>query len=223
MKKNFNDPIIRKKTYEKLKSILEAATDDIKAKKRNDLYGLDAHQYLINHAWEIMFPLEYSEWPEEFHKVHFTKKISWPSETTSSYIMKVILPPFINSFSLCFGYAILGEELIKTSFFIMADISKYQSITQGMVIDPLARLNEVEPDYYIGCGVEKSIIDDFVFLKKNPLEKFANNETEKRYKRIFHDVNTEEYALQLSLAPHYFPPQLLKFAEGSNLYIPEQL
>jgi hypothetical protein len=80
----------------------------------------------------------------------------------------------------------------------------------------------ITPDYYIGCWAEKQDIDNFMVLRKNPLELFVNRKNKQEHQERLYDSYMEAYNLQMYHEPGYFPPQLIKFCEENDLYIPPQ-
>lgn len=222
MKKNYEDYNVREEMYEQLSHLMKNAARAISDGNGSDFYNSETHYYLMENAWEIMFPLEKEFWPEKFNEFLSDNNFPWPQGTTYSYIMSVICPPFIGSYNLYFGYAVVNGKLIRTSFFAINTIVKYQIMPQGMVIDPLCLAHNIRPDYYVGCLADKQDVDDFIISRKNPLELFVKRKnTQEQEKKIF-DSYMESYNLQMTFEPGYFPPQLIKFCEKNNLYIPAQ-
>lgn len=221
MKRNYEESEVRRKMYEELNSLMEEGRRII-LEDNNNLYNLQTHCYLTENAWEIMFPLKKESWPNKFNEFLADDNLPWPQGSTYSYAMSIICPPFINFNSLYFGYAVIAGKLIRTTFFAINIIVEYQVLPQSMVIDPLCLAHKIEPEYYIGCCVEKKDIEKFIFVKKNPLEVFVERKKEQEHKERLYDTYIEAYNLQIYFEPGYFPPQLIKFCEENGLYVPPQ-
>lgn len=222
MNESYKKPDVRRNMYKELNLLMEKGERAIRNGNGADLYNLETHYYLMKNAWEIMFPLKRESWPSKFNEHLADENLPWPQGAAYSYIMSVLCPPFISSFNLYFGYAIIAGKLIRTSFFAIDTIVKYQIMPQGMVIDPLCLAHNITPDYYIGCWVEKQDVDNFMILRKNPLKLFVERKNRKEHEERLHDTYMEAYNLQISFEPGYFPPQLIKFCEENNLHVPPQ-
>lgn len=222
MDKNYQKPGVRRDMYKELNRLMEKGKQTIRDSNGADLYNLETHCYLMKNAWEIMFPLKRESWSSKFNEHLADENTPWPQGSTYSYIMSVLCPPFISSFNLYFGYAIVSGKLIRTTFFAINTIVKYQLMPQGMVINPLCLAHNIKPDYYIGCLAEKKDVDDFMLLRKNPLELFVGRKNRQEYEKRLYDTYMEAYNLQISFEPGYFPPQLIKFCEENNLHVPPQ-
>lgn len=222
MKRDYRDPAVHTAMYKELKSMLVNAANDILNQQGGHLYSMAAHQYLIKNGWEIMFPLEREKWPEIFHQIHPNNKFPWPEGTTHTYVTDVLCPPFINFSFLFFGYAVIDGKLMRATFFAVETMVEYQAMPQAMVVDPLCLIHGLEPEYYIGCGVTKEDMENFLIDRKNPLEILVERTAEAEHKKRLFDSYMESYQLQLQVEPGYFPPQLIKFAEENDLYIPPQ-
>jgi len=222
MNKNYQDPKVRRDMYRELSCLMKEGKCAIRDGNGSDFYDSETHYYLMENAWEIMFPLKRELWPERFNEFLADENLPWPQGATYSYIMSAICPPFINSSNLYFGYAIVDGKLIRTTFFAIDTIVKYQLMPQSMVIDPLCLSHNIKPDYYVGCWAEKEDIDNFMILRKNPLELFVKRKNEQKHKERIYDSYMEAYNLQMSFEPRYFPPQLIEFCKENNLYVPKQ-
>ncbi len=221
-KRDYRNPKVRRSMYEELAALMEEGTQAIFDDEGKHLYNSATHQYLKKNGWEIMFPLEKSRWPDKFNEFLADGNLPWPQYTTYSYVMSVLCPPFISPYSVYFGYAMVDGKLIRTTFFAIETIVKYQIMPQAMVIDPLCLAHGIEPEYYIGCWAEKADIDNFMILRKNPLEMFVARKNEKAHKEELYYSYMEAYNLQMFHEPGYFPYQLIEFAKENNLYIPPQ-
>jgi hypothetical protein len=229
MEKDYKNPKVRRSMYKELDCLMKKGRQAISSGEGSDLYDLATHRYLMEEGWEIMFPLKKELWPNKFNEFLCDENLPWPQYATYSYIMSVLCPPFISSYLLYFGYAIIDGKLVKTTFFAVNTMVEYQEMPQSMVVDPLCLAHGIEPDYYIGCGVGKQDINNFMTLKKNPLELFVKREEEERRKKDEQEHKdklyisySENYELQIRAAPGYFPPQLIEFCKENNLYIPPQ-
>ncbi len=222
MNKDYKNKKVREAMYKQLTLLMEEGASRIKNKNGAELYCLSTHYYLMENAWEIMFPLKQEFWPDKFNDYLADSNLPWPQGSTYSYIMSVVCPPFISCSNLYFGYAVLDGKLIRTTFFAIETLVDYQIMPQAMVIDPLCLAHGIKPDYYIGCWAEKQDIDNFIILRKNPLDLFVDRKQKEAHKERLYDTYMESYNLQMLHAPGYFPPQLLRFAKENNLSIPPQ-
>jgi hypothetical protein len=222
MKTDYRSSKVRRGMYEELNRLMEESEQVIFNGNGAHLYDSATHYHLMKNGWEIMFPLKKELWPDQFNEFLADGNLPWPQYATYSYIMSVLCPPFIGSYNLYFGYAVIDGKLIKTTFFAIDTIVKYQIMPQSMVIDPLCVAHGITPDYYIGCWAEKQDIDNFMVLRKNPLELFVNRKNKQEHQERLYDSYMEAYNLQMYHEPGYFPPQLIKFCEENGLYIPPQ-
>ncbi len=97
--------------------------------------------------------------------------------------MDVIAPPFIPHSLLHFGYAIVDGKLVRSTFFVVQQMVNYQAWPQGMVIDPLAIMNNIQPAFYVGCSVPKEDIESWMLHRKNPLEMYLERKSKKKSER----------------------------------------
>lgn len=223
MKKDYQKAEVRRDMYEELHRLMEEAHQIISDKKGGHLYDSLTHIYLMRNGWEIMFPLEKERWPNMFfEKIVIDYALPWPQYATYAYIMNVLYPPAFSPYSLYFGYAVIDGKLVRTAFFTIETIVKYQIMPQAMVIDPLCFAHGITPDYYIGCPVEKQDIEEGLLSRKGPLELFVKRKSEQELADRLYNDHIMVYDLQLAYEPGYFPPQLIKFAEKNNLYVPPQ-
>ena len=224
MKQNqdYQKPAVRKRMYEQVEKLMDQAASDIYSSQEKGLYSLAVHHHLQRHAWEIMFPLGREYWPNNFCGYLCDPSLPWPQATSYSYCMDVTCPPFLSHGYLMFGYAVLGGKLVRTTFFSVETIVKYQIMPQAMVIDPLATHHGIVPEYYLGCRVDRCDIDNLLISRENPLESFVKRINEKQHKERLYNSYMEAYNLQMAYEPGWFPKQLLAFAEEYGLYVPPQ-
>jgi len=225
--KEYEKEDVRKFMYGQLELLMKAASDHIYAKDEQSkaYYNSETHHYIDKNSWELLFPLEKERWPDKFNEHQYAQidKMLWPGYTTYCYMMDVIAPPFIPYFLLHFGYAVVEGKLIRSAFFVVQSMVKYQEWPQGMVIDPLAEHHGVKPSFYIGCAIhEKEFIENWMLDRKNPLEMYVKNKHEEEHKERIRSSYMEAYFMQMSYEPGWFPEGLIEFAKKEGLYVPPQ-
>jgi len=184
--------------------------------KSPDLYSTNAHMYLMEHGWELMFPLKKEEWPPDLDSGRYIKEMKWPGWTMYNYVMDVVAPPMISHLRLHFGYAVLEGKLVKCAFFITFRMVGYQIMPQTMVIDPLAVRDGKEPDFYIGCPVGKEDILNCLTMRKHPLEMYVARTEAEEQERDLDVAYMEAYCWQMATHPKLCPPELKEWAEGKR-------
>jgi hypothetical protein len=177
--RNFNEESVRNDAQKERSTLMSQALDLINTSniESNRFYSAPTHQFLMEHGWEILIPAMEEEVPEVFKELHYDDQMPWPQMTNFCYVTGVVGPPSIPWSMLHFGYAVHENKLIRTAFFSHQKLVTYQSMPQGIVIDPLALQKGIAPDYYIGCPVcSKDYIFDFMKMKQNPLESYVKKE-----------------------------------------------
>jgi len=224
MNKDYENEEKRELMYTELDKLMKAGAELIRTSggRRPGFYNLDTHNYLQEHAWELMFPLEKDQWPDKFQELDHDEKLKWPFYTTYRYSMDVIAPPSIPYMLLNFGYAVLDGKLIICAFFVVQRMVEYQEGPQGMVIDPMALRENKKPSYYIGCPVGEGDIRQSLLRRKYPLDIHVARKGKEEHDQQLYDAYMEAYALQISKAPGWFPTELIKFAKQEGLFVPEQ-
>lgn len=221
---NYESGQVREVMRKELDALMESGVGLLRKDggKNPDLYKEDTHLYLMEHGWKLLFSLEEKQWPENFRKLKYDSVFVWPMYSAYCYLMDVICPPLIPHVLLHFGYAVLGDRLIKCAFFVVQRMVDYQIMPQGMVIDPLAIRSGKKPSFYVGCPVDKEDIENFLIKKKGPLELHVERKGREEHERQLYDSYMEAYVLQVAMAPGWFPPELIKSAEKEGLAIPRQ-
>ncbi|MEI6836018.1 MAG: hypothetical protein WCK59_04255 [Candidatus Falkowbacteria bacterium] len=166
-----------------------------KAPKKGDqnFYSHLANNYLVNSDLKIMRPLAKENWPVEFSWLSASPGLYWPVMTRSLYVRSIFDSPFIAT-PLYFGYAVVSGELKRTAFYV-AELLFNQS---QVVIDPLAYLNEVKPDYYLGCRVDKKDLEKYLRENVDPLESLASRRSFSRWElrhKASHHASFMDYDL----------------------------
>jgi hypothetical protein len=155
-----------------------------------------------------------------FRELNYDSFTEWPNSTSYNYSMDVILPPSIPSSILHFGYAVLDDKLIRSSFYVTQMMVDYQIYPQGVVIDPLAVHNGIAPSYYMGVTLDKKDINDFLISKKHPLETFVEKKNKRDHELRIYNSHMEGYFTQMAYEPGWFSDQLMEFAVDQGLHIP---
>lgn len=228
--KEFEKEEVRNSMYEQLEVLMKEAQDHIynKDEESKRFYSSNAHWYLADNIYELMFPLEKERWPKNFKNQYLQMEdMAWPLYTNYCYFMDIIAPPFIPYSLLHFGYAIVDNQLIRTTFFVVQRMVDYQKRPQAMVIDPLAEHHGIKPSFYTGSPVpDKKYIQDWMLTRENPLELYmidVQKENERKHKERIRDSYFESYHLQMAYAPEWFPDELVEFAKKEKLYIPRRV
>jgi hypothetical protein len=169
MKRDYTQEGVRNSMYAELSILMEKVRAAIVAGSR-DFYSLPAHDYLARNAFEIMFPLPEAEWPPLFKASYYDYHLPWPQGTVFAYAMDVM----VNRSALPmlrFGYVVTYDgRLLPATFYATERLTRHQDMPQGMVIDPLAVVKGMLPEYYIGCEVDQYDIENYPITHKHPLE-----------------------------------------------------
>src|SRR3990172_7883989 len=224
--KEYEKKEVRESMYDQLALLMKAATGHISAKDEESkrFYNAQTHHFIDENCWELLFPMDKDKWPSHFQELGrlYDPQMTWPGFTTYRYVMETICPPFIPHSLLHFGYAVVEGKLIRSTFFVVQSMVKYQAMSQGMVIDPLAENREITPSFYVGCPVlDKKYIEEWMISRKNPLEMYVDGKNEEEHKERIRKSYMEAYWLQMEHEPLWFPKELIKFAEKEGLIIPE--
>ncbi len=178
---DFTDPLVRGKAQQQVSQLMADAFSliSIGLPGAEAFYNERTHRFLMKHAWEIIIPASDSEIPPVLREIDFSKEMSWPYMTTYSYVSAAVYgnPP-VPWLAICFGYAVVENKLVRTTFFTHQKLVAYQPMPQGIAIDPLAKAKGIQPEYYIGMPVcSKNYLTDFLNIKKgNPFEIYVDKE-----------------------------------------------
>ncbi len=182
---------------------------------------------------QVFLPLPKEEWPRNFQNLadNYNSAMTWPGYSLYCYTNDVIFPPNIPHLLFHCGYAIYKNKLIKCSFFIAIRMieevidGETMDIPEFFAIDPLAALNGIEPEGYVGIPVKEEYIQQWTLSRGatgNPLDnQMEKLRAEKNAERL-HDSYMECYYAQMTHQPDWFPPELVKFALKEGLEIPTQ-
>lgn len=224
--KSYENENARSLMWQNLEKLMKEAQDHIweKDEQSKQYYNSMTHHHIDKEGWELLFPLEKEKWPKRFLNMerHYDSHMTWPGYSTYCYMMDVLAPPLIPHILLHFGYAIVDGKLVRSTFFVVQQMVDYQEWPQGMVIDPLAIMNNIQPTFYVGCSVPKEDIQNWMIHRKNPLEMYLERKSKKEHEERLYDSYMESYRLQILHEPGWFPEQLITFAKKENLYIPPQ-
>ncbi|MCC6520470.1 hypothetical protein IT403_00590 [Candidatus Nomurabacteria bacterium] len=224
--KPYEDEKTRDLMYLKFIELMKDARDHIydNDEESKNFYNSQTHHYIEKQAFELCFPLEKEKWPQKFQNMerHYEQFMIWPNYSTYCYIMDVVAPPLIPSSLLHFGYACVDNKLVRATFFVVQQMVKYQEWPQGMVIDPLALMYNIQPEFYVGYSVPKEDVQNWMIDRKNPLELYLQKKSEKEHEDFIYRSYMESYMTQMTYEPEWFPSQLIEFAKKENLYIPPQ-
>jgi len=156
-------------------------------------YSHLVNNYLVDSNLKIMRPLAKENWPVEFTWITVSPETCWPAMTKDLYIRSVFGSPFISA-PLYFGYAVVSGELKRTAFYV-SELLFNQS---NVVIDPLAYLNGVKPDYYLGCRVDKKDLEKYLSEGSDPLESLVSRGSFSRWElhhKASHHASFMDYDL----------------------------
>lgn len=136
-------------------------------------WGLSAH-LLIEHECNgivrlprsIFRSLPYEAWPEELVRISHEKK-RWPQDSHYFYSMEKMLTFSKVPVMLYFGYAICGEKLIPTAFFVVFQLTLRLEGLDGRfseewVIDPMAHALGIKPEGYIGVQPSSGSVKEWL-------------------------------------------------------------
>jgi len=204
------------------------------------LYNLSTHCSLKNDGTcgfvfgrEIFLPLPKENWPKKFLELekNYEPSMTWPHYSMYNYTNDVCMPPNIPYFLLYFGYAVYQDKLVRCPFFVVFHLTEQLinnetlMLPQEFVIDPLASLNGITPDCYVGMPISKEEIENWFFSRGrsgNPLENYLKQKIDQEETKRRRASYLEAYSLQMTYAPDWFPQELINFAESEELYIPRQ-
>jgi hypothetical protein len=220
---------------------------------RDGFYSHYAHEY-VRYSYdnrgrlkkpiferEILMPLTKESWPSkalQLLKLYPEEAAkNWPYMSTFCYAMDAMTEPQLPGLSLYYGYALYENKLIRCPFYItLIPINKTIegleiSIPIEFVVDPIAEINNIHPECYIGLHIPKNFTDDWLLGDNeiSPLEAYAAT-----IKGVFFDkdedvgvlqysINFAELQRQLSMVitRNSLPPQLQKFAKKHGITIPQ--
>jgi hypothetical protein len=187
-----------------------------------NLFNIETHVHIIHNFFEVLLPFEQQKWPAKFKAMNYDSFTQWPETTAYWYTTDVISPPFISPQTLHFGYALHDDKLIKSAFFVIQNFWDYK-YPQGMVIDPLAHMNNIKPEIYVGCTVEKEDIEAYRMNRKNPinpLEAFVRRKNQKAHEERIRNSEEEFYHTQMTYEPGWFSDELMELAVERDWFIP---
>lgn len=180
---------------------------------------------------EVLLPLPKNEWPDKFSELqrNYDKDMKWPQYAMYNYSNDVLAPPFIPSSLLHFGYAVVNDVLIRCPFFVILQMvdhdvdGKTLAWPESFVIDPLADMNGIHPECYIGTTVDEEDIVNWLHNRGrfiNPLEAYASRMDGVYEKERKREMYLELYELQMTNEPEWFPRALIDFANKEGLCVP---
>ncbi len=130
IKEKYAQESVRNDMWKQLNILMDKAQNHIfeKNDESKNFYNSPTHHFINENRFELFFPLENKYWPEKFQKHQYLsiEQMIWPNFTTYCYMMDVIAPPYIPSSLLHFGYAVLDNKLIRSTFFVIQVMVNYQ-------------------------------------------------------------------------------------------------
>ena len=228
--------------HKKVHSLMESATQRMFGQEEHEgesLYDVSTHIFLQKETVplvgklqrEVMLPLPKDDWPDKFIelKKNYDSNMKWPQYAMYNYSNDVLMPPFIPSSLLHFGYAVVNDLLVSCPFFVVFEMVDHDvegeiiAWPESFVIDPLAEMNDIHPEAYIGIRLEYNFIANW-FMNRgkylNPLDAYISQKSEEENRERLHDAYMEAYTLQMAHEPEWFPKGLIDFANKERLYVP---
>lgn len=162
----FTDPI-----HQKVHSLMEAL--ECEGLDGKTPWGLPAHLFIeheyngiVNIPRSIFRSLPYETWPEELVRMSHEKR-HWPQDSHYFYSMEKILSFSKVPVMLYFGYAIYGEKLIPTAFFVVLQLTlRLEGLddlfSEEWVIDPTAHALGIKPEGYIGVQPNSVFVKEWL-------------------------------------------------------------